>query len=199
MKTRITANKIVLSSQSTVFSSFFSSISPSDLLPKHVSSFDRQQSLVSLSFPAPRIFHLFLQYLYGGQLTLKSRNQPVVNEVSKSDSPPSTSTSKTSLDESVDDSGIWNNLYDKFSDEKINSFDIFRDSSFNEEHVVFDKAIFPQSKRKSPVYSSDDGSKSAIAESIVSYESESLREDLNLLRTLGVSFRVDDLIKRLVS
>ncbi len=194
--TRLTANKLVLSSQSKLLSSLFTSSpsSPSPSLPKLISSFDRQQSTLSLSFTSPRIFQLFLCYLYGGQLTVKSRNQPIKDVVSKSDSPPSTSNSKTSLDESIED---WNCLYDAYADDKRNSFDIFR--SFDDELVPFggSKNTVVRNKLKSSPVDSDTRYKGGNDMNTV-YETDRIMEDLGLLKTLATAFKVDGLLKRYI-
>ena len=125
-------------------------------------------------------------------MTVKSHNQPIKDVVSKSDSPPSTSNSKTSLNESTDD---WNSLYDAYADDKSNSFDIFR--SFDDELVQFGgskDAVVRKKLKSSPVGSDNKGE----SDMNTVYETDRIMEDLGLLKTLAVTFKVDGLVKRYI-
>ena len=204
MGTALTANKLVLSSQSKVFSSLFNS--STDSLPKLIASFDRQASLIHLTCSALRIFELFLQYLYGGHLTIKPLNeQPTSTTINtaSNDSPPSTTNSKTSLDESIDDPSVWNHLYDKFGKETKNSFDIFRDAKFDEDLVILDSNVFSSQNHKPSPVNNDKGVVSvqhSFTNSVeVCYETNTVKEDLSQLRSLAVTFKVYDLVKQSVT
>ena len=191
---RMNANKLVISSQSRVFSNMFSP-PPSSYpgsLPRQVTAFNRQESFVSLSFSNPNIFELFLQYLYGAQLSFKTP----ANQQGPFDSSSSTSNSKTSLDDSIDttdESGIWNSLYDRFGVEQSS---IPEDLDFDGMTTHSGKGL-SNSHNTPPKNGISKGDSKTGSEGLsVSYETNNLKEDLGLLRQLAITFKTEELLKR---
>lgn len=179
----IKANKLILSSQSSVFSTLFKSSNA--LNSKLITSYDRDTGTVTLSTDqSVKIFELFLQYVYGGELTIKSTSGPSnTTSTVSSDSPPSTSNSKTSLDESIGDTS-WTTMYDNYGyNNRQNSYDILNDVTLTTDlpHVSVEPSV-------SPII--------VLPGAEILYETDNIKQDITTLKTMANGFKVNDLVKR---
>ena len=182
------AHKLILSSQSSVFSHIFSS----SVVPKVITSINLHDSFISLSFDSSDVFELFLHYIYGAQITLIPLNQS--NQFSKPDDSPPLTNSVCSLDDTTytsdDTSTDWNNLYDEFGIDK-NSFSILDIPVLSQESTDLDTDLLSLTKRDAEKSNED---QRYILEYV--HKTSSLRTDLEQLRILSESFKMEEFTKR---
>jgi hypothetical protein len=177
-----TANSLVLSSSSSVFSSLFSSkqLVTSNLIQSFAIS--DQQWHVALNYDSSDIFHLFLTYLYGGKIVIQPHNHiesPLKNDSQQANLNASKSSIDTS-DTSTTTVTDWNVLYDQFGVDK-NQFDHF-DQLPVEELQSLPKLDNFAGKTNVPVRV---------------HRSSSWLQDINKLLELAAGFEVAPLIKGL--
>ena len=186
------AHKLVLSSQSSVFSHIFSSSAISTALPKVITSINMHDSFISLSLDSSDVFELFLHYIYGAQITLIPVNQS--NQFSKPDDSPPVTNSVCSLDDTTytsdDTSTDWNNLYDEFGID-TNSFSILEIPVLSQEPTDLDTDLLSLTKRDAEKSNEDER---YILEYV--HKTSSLITDLEELRILSVSFKMEEFTKR---
>uniref|UniRef100_A0A1X7V048 BTB domain-containing protein n=1 Tax=Amphimedon queenslandica TaxID=400682 RepID=A0A1X7V048_AMPQE len=169
-----TANSVVLSSSSNVFSSLFSS---RPIPPSIIQSFHFTDSIwhlnINLKFSCD-IFQLFLIYLYGGRIRLE---QPSHHSSFIASPESLNTTSKSSLDTtSGDDTSTtdWNVLYDQYAGDK----------NFTDQ---LDELVLPVL----PVNTSDH------SPSVYVHKSSAVNKDVESLLELATAFEVAPLIDRL--
>ncbi len=74
-----------------------------------------------------------------------------------------------------------------------------RDTNFDEDYVNFDKQLLsPKTQNQPSGISSNNGAQHTIVSIDVCYETNTIRDDLYLLKSLAINFKVDDLVKRSV-
>lgn len=187
------AHKLILSSQSSVFSRIFSSSVVSTGLPKVITSINLQDSFISLSLDSSDVFELFLHYIYGAQITLIPLNQS--NQFSKPDDSPPIINSVCSLDDTTytsdDTSTDWTNLYDEFGID-TNSFSILEIPVLSQESMDLDTDLISLTKRDTEKSNED---QRYILEYV--HKTSSLRTDLEQLRILSESFKMEEFTKRI--
>ena len=168
-----TANSVILSSSSNVFSSLFSS-RPTP--PSIIQSFHFTDSIwhvnINLKFSCD-IFQLLLIYLYGGRIRLE---QPSHHSSFIASPESLNTTSKSSLDTtSGDDTSTtdWNVLYDQYAGDK----------NFTDQ---LDELVLPVL----PVNASDS------SPSVYVHKSSAVNKDIESLLELATAFEVTPLIDR---